>query len=711
MSVLLSRHRGGRATAVLTMLLAAAGPIVATDAAAATRDPAGAQQTRKKQAPEDQRVTETVTVTATRLPARIADMPTAIKVWSGENLQQLPAMVLDDALRWSPSVSLFRRTSSRAAHPTSQGLNLRGLAPSGVSRALVLVDGIPINDPFGGWIYWDRVPLLAIERIEVAKGGGSAPYGSQALAGVVQLDTRRANRTSVQLQVLSGEDSTSRFGLAVGTARPSFSVLATAEAFHTGGYVATAPAARGSVDTTVTSTHQAARLRFDLPGSATIVLEGLRERRSNGTPLQDNLTRVGGASGRWRGTTEQGFGGWNLHAFARSQRFESTFSRIGPGRNSEALVLEQRVPSTDLGAGGLAWMELGEHATVSAGGDWRRVAGHSKERVVVIGRRRAPGGRQYLGGGFSSLNWAPSSRWSVDLSLRADGWHQTPVDTPGEARSAFTLSPRGGFVFHPTDTTTLRASGYSAFRAPTLNELYRQFRVGNTLTQANPDLDQESLHGAEAGGSWTGRLGSGGSARLTLESTFYWNRLEDAVVNATQSVTPSLIRRKRQNLGDATVKGLELEGRLQLGRAWTVSTALTLMSAHFRGGEASAPGNQPTPESAAKAAIAGKRLPQVPDYRARSTIGYLTPSGWNVLASVSATGVQFEDDLNLFPLASAVTIDAGAQIPLRSGLQLTLRGENLLDHGVPVKRTPTLTLGPPRLIYGGIAINWPSGQR
>ena len=69
-----------------------------------------------------------------------------------------PALTLDDFLRRVPGFTLFRRTSSLVAHPTAQGVSLRGVGPSGASRSLVLADGIPLNDPFGGWVYWSRVP-------------------------------------------------------------------------------------------------------------------------------------------------------------------------------------------------------------------------------------------------------------------------------------------------------------------------------------------------------------------------------------------------------------------------------------------------------------------------------------------------------------------------------------------------------------------------
>jgi outer membrane receptor protein involved in Fe transport len=122
--------------------------------------------------------TEQVIVTATRSEQLIADVPASVNVVSSEQIEQSPAVVADDVLRQIPTFSLFRRTSSIASHPTAQGVSLRGVGPSGVSRTLVLLDQVPFNDPFGGWVYWTRVPLMDTERIEVVDGNTSNLYGN-----------------------------------------------------------------------------------------------------------------------------------------------------------------------------------------------------------------------------------------------------------------------------------------------------------------------------------------------------------------------------------------------------------------------------------------------------------------------------------------------------------------------------------------------------
>jgi outer membrane receptor protein involved in Fe transport len=91
----------------------------------------------------------------TRSEQQISDVPASATVVRAEEIKQSPAVAADDVLRQVPTFSLFRRTSSLAAHPTTQGVSLRGIGPSGVSRTLVLIDDVPFNDPFGGWVLLD----------------------------------------------------------------------------------------------------------------------------------------------------------------------------------------------------------------------------------------------------------------------------------------------------------------------------------------------------------------------------------------------------------------------------------------------------------------------------------------------------------------------------------------------------------------------------
>ncbi len=260
------------------------------------------------------RVAEQVTVTATRGDARVGDTPASVATLPRAALDATAAPAVDDALRQVAGFSLFRRTGSRAANPTAQGVSLRGLGASGASRALVLADGLPLNDPFGGWVYWARVPRLSLERVEVLRGGASDLYGSGALGGVVQLVTRSpASGRGLETEASAGSSSTLDASLTARGTRGEWSSRVSAQAFRTDGYVPVEPGSRGEVDTEAASRHAAldATVERRAFGDGRVFLRAMAygEDRENGTPLQVNDTRSGlGALGVDWGAPERGRG-------------------------------------------------------------------------------------------------------------------------------------------------------------------------------------------------------------------------------------------------------------------------------------------------------------------------------------------------------------------------------------------------------------------
>lgn len=649
--------------------------------------PAG--QAFAQDAREPARAEETVTVTATRRPFAIADLAAPVVSVSGTSLRGRAAVGLDEALRWTPQVSLLRRTPARAAHPTTQGLNLRGVAPSGTSRALVLIDGLPLTDAFGGWVYWSRVPPLMIEAVEIAPGGGSATFGNQSLAGTLQIVTRNApDELRAATSLSAGNLGSYRLGGFVGGALGNARLIGAIDVFSTAGYVATAAADRGPVDTKVGSSHQLLWLRAQAGAAWRLGGDLLREERQNGTPEQTNRTVSGGLQLAWEsGSDRRGVAG---RAQARWQEFESRFSRIGPDRVAEVPVLDQVVPAREAAVSVQGWTQPGVTSTVAAGVDWRHVSGTSEELILTIDRERAVGGNQNVGGLFVAAQVAPAGGLFLEAALRGDLWRNQELGD-GPARSLSALSPRVGGAWRVAPAWTLRAAGYRSFRAPTLNELYRQFRVGNVVTLANPDLEAEHLWGAEAG---IEHQYFAGDIDLTARVQAYVNELSDAIVNATLDTGPSLILRRRDNVGRARIRGIE--GALQAGiGAWRLDATAVWIDARF------------SDSGAGRVGLAGRRLPHVPTYRARISASWGVGK-WSALAALHATGPQFEDERNTLRLGAATTADLLVGYRVTDALEADLGVQNLFDSAVEVRRSSVLTLGPPATVSA--RLRWSPSQ-
>src|SRR5262249_27977263 len=177
-----------------------------------------------------------LTVTASRRPEALGETAASLIVLSSSDLRTTAGSELDDALRQVPGFQLFRRTPSRGANPTTQGATFRGLAGSGASRALVLEDGVPLNDPFGGWVYWGRVPDVAVDRLEVVRGGASDLYGSAAMAGVVQVVRAGTEVPRMDAELATGQEGLAQGAFVAAGRHGGWGARVMAEIYSTSGY-------------------------------------------------------------------------------------------------------------------------------------------------------------------------------------------------------------------------------------------------------------------------------------------------------------------------------------------------------------------------------------------------------------------------------------------------------------------------------------------
>ncbi|HXM35567.1 MAG TPA: TonB-dependent receptor plug domain-containing protein, partial [Pyrinomonadaceae bacterium] len=355
-------------------------------------------------------IAEQVTVAATRTETRLSETAASVIVLGSNDLKTTAAVTLDDALRQVAGFSLFRRSGSRTANPTSQGVSLRGLGGSGASRALVIADGVPLNDPFGGWVYWDRVPRESINQVEVLLGGASHLYGSAALGGVIDISTKRPEANAFSLATSYGNEMTPGASIYLSGERHGWAASLAAETFRTAGYVLVPANQRGRVDTRAGLRDASLNLHVEknfggagrVFGSASF----FGESRENGTPLQTNRTHLRQfvLGGDWHTTAA---GAVYAHAYGGTQLLDQNFTAISADRNSEALTRIQRVPVQVFGFSGKWARTIGApqqlSQTLVAGLDARTVRGASDEIAFVNGRPSSfigAGGREHSVGAY-----------------------------------------------------------------------------------------------------------------------------------------------------------------------------------------------------------------------------------------------------------------------------------------------------------------------
>jgi outer membrane receptor protein involved in Fe transport len=636
---------------------------------------------------------EAVNVTSSRTDVPRADPTVTVTVIPASELLSAAAVSIDDTLKMVPGFTLFRRTSSRVSNPTAQGVSLRGLGGTGASRSLVLANGIPLNDAFGGWVYWDKVPQAAIDRIEVQRGSGTDLYGADAVGGVVQILTVRPGRPLGRALLEGGNMDTGRVSIFGGSRSSGLVYSGGGQWFTTGGYIPVAVeqdaglSPRGPVDGKLASEHtsglvtlgyQAANgWRADAAGSV------FDEDRDNATPAQINSTASRSLSVDVAGGVGSGL--LSLRGFGGTQGYVQTFSAVNATRTSEALNRVQRVPTEVIGFGA-QWLQPLDRHVFLVGAETRHIDGTTIETPITAQGLEQPttraGGTQRLGSGFAQATLNFSDRLTVVGAAQTLYWHSSSANT-GFDKTLNSFNPRGSFTYRLTDVVAVRGSAYKGFRAPTLNEFYRGFRVGNTQTNPNEALLPERLKGGD-GGLLISR--GGVSARVTG----FWNILDDAITNITLSSTPALITKQRANADKVRAAGFEFEGDARLQSTLTVTFAAGILRSKFTG----------------TGSLSGNQVPQVPEYNLGIGARYAN-AGWTGSAQFRITGAQFEDDQNAFVLRRATVVDVYAGRHVVRQVQAFVAVENLFDNNYDVGRTPILTTGLPRAVRAGVQIALP----
>ena len=663
-----------------------------------------------------------VEVTANRASTLLIDVPISDIQLTRQDLQSTPALTLDDELRQVPGFSLFRRSSSRTANPTTQGVSLRGLGANGASRALVLQDGIPLNDPFGGWIYWDRVPAESIADIEIAQEGASSLYGSDALGGVVQFVSRPAEPAGLSLDTSYGNQNTPDLSLWAGGEKGRWESTFSGEVFNTDGYVLVPEADRGPVDTKASSEHGTADLMVGrkIGEKSEIFARGwyLDETRRNGTELQRNDTKLGqGALGA--NLDLGGFGALTLRFYADVQTYHQSFSSVTSvvsQRDTEILTDLQTVPSQGVGGAALWSRQVGKRQTLVAGFDDHEEIGASHDILFTKGApsaNQSSGGRQRTLGFFGEDLIQITPRWLLSLSARVDHWSNfdasivhTPISTGIPAvtqfadRSQNAFSPRATLRHQINSNFSWDASVYRAFRAPTLNELYRSFRQGNTITEANANLTAEHLTGVDAGMS-VDRF----KRRLEIRGVFFYNQIIDPVANVTcmpppdalpgcPAPVPNVIARIRENLGRISAPGFEAGATAHITHNFDLSAGYQFV-------------NSRVVSFSEGASLVGLWVAQVPHNSFTFQARYSNPRILFISVDGRFIGKQFDDDQNQFPLGNFFVLDAMASRSIGAGLEVFGAAENLFNEKYTTAATPVPQLGLPFAARIGLRYQFP----
>jgi outer membrane receptor protein involved in Fe transport len=654
--------------------------------------PAFAQDAASTPAPAAQ--TPEIVVTGRGLPETPATPAYDTQTLDRNTIVSTASGRLEDALENVAGFQQFRRSDSRSSNPSAQGVTLRALGGNATSRALVLLDGVPMTDPFFGYVPLSAIAPERLESIRVTRGGGSGPFGSGALAGTIELDSADA----ADLGLVSGQaliDNRGETELS-GSVAPQIGdgyAIASGRWDRGKGFFTTPEDQRvpATVRAKYDSWSASGRLVEPVSDDVTLQLRGLA--------FEDNrVLRFAGATTGMRGqdisARAVGRGPWQFDVLAYAQW--RNFNNRVISSSTYNLTLDQKDTPAN-GQGGKIEIRppVGGGHTLRVGADYRRGEGDLREDSYNAGtgvrtQQRFGGGVNTDWGVFAEDDWVLGALTLTggvrgDRYTIRDGYYRV-LSGDGSAvisdaqfgdRADWEFSWRGGAVFHATHALQVRAAAYTGFRLPTLNELYRPFVVFPVVTHANENLMPERLLGYEAGLDWEATPG------VKLSLTAFDNKMKDAITNVTIGVN----ERQRRNIPAIRAKGVELGGEAHLGRfSFNGSLAYTHARQHSPGTD-----------------LDGFRPSQTPAWAESATVSYRPTEHMLFSATLRHVGKQYEDDQQTDVLPAATTVDLFAQVPLIDRLSFVARAENLFDVKVITRNQGgSMDLGMPRTVWAGL---------
>ena len=692
-----------------------------------------------------------VVVSATRTNTTLEHMPLHTTVIGPEELAKAPAQTLDQLLREVSGVNMggapFYETD-----PTGHQTKLRGVTSN--ASVLVLVDGVPVLDPFYSTTQWFKMPLSAIDHIEVVRGGSSSLWGNQAVAGVINVITKKPVDNSTQIEANYGSLNTTipsvTQNLLLGN---GLALRLSGDLLNTTGYqttpsqfLSTVPGK--STDGATNGNAQVAAYYTPNADLSAFLRAGYHRQNEDiggyqfGQNLQTSPDAAAGFTKTIMGRGRADIRLWGQYLTFDKYNGAGCYLVSATTCNTTAVTspLVQFANSHDENPyhefGGSAILSSaalsGVLASAQGGVDYRLDGGQDSAwtynkptttngSAASINRINFGSGRQQFLGIFSQLRLVPLLRLEATVSVRYDYWTNTNgIAEMTKYTNGVAGAPIGGSVpssswgsFDPSlsvryalgDQVSVRGGAYRSFRAPGLNNLYRSYSSTTSISIANPNLSPSTLLGGELGMDFRTSI-------VTLGVTAFDDYTKDlittykvpnaaaappavvAICGPTLANCPATVN-FNTNSQNAVARGLEFVGSVRVTRSFTVDASYTYTESHYTATSTGDPINV--------------QLGAIPRNLATLGVTWDVTPRWNAYAGLRYSDFMYLDINQTIPQPAFVLV--GASMSYRVAKQLQLYGGvvNLTNASyvdVGTTSAASQTLGLPRTVTAGVRCEW-----
>jgi outer membrane receptor protein involved in Fe transport len=706
---------------------------------------ATAQSTQNTTTPPEIATLSPVTVSAGR-GLDLESLPFSTTVIPREDVLNSPETSTDQIINKIPGI-FVNQIPSTSLHPTGSTFSIRGFGTSTNVNTLVMVDGIPFNDPFFRTVNWARIPKNSIESIEVIRGGGATSlWGNLAMGGVVNIVTRPPQEDKLSVYSDYGSYSSLNAGFSgqiFKTDKMSLGISydrsqtqgynATPEQYRNPYMTATASQVNNltlySIFTPSADSKYYAKLNLNETSETTATWQ-------NASNQWNNYVLSAGGTTRFTDNSSVNFNAWGAFQQMKTTNSDQTptFNIFTPSIGVPYMSQNETDNYQNFGMSVFYQKDFGQFKDVKFGVDGRVIS--SDDNI-----------NQYATNGFNSANLINKGQNSfqglfvtgtykfkdapvdINFGLREDfyqvtnsslsgnvytaGKAPTPIDAPLANNSYASFNPTLGIKYYVNDNFDLRAAVYRNFAAPGMNQLYRTFLSGSSITIANPNLAPQTNFGQEIGFDLRTK-----EKDASLSVTVFNNNLSNFIDGATMCTTVATCNpliagtglaagsitslRQNVNAGSATLRGYEFLGQATLSKTVKVNLGFTQTWAYLTSSDyVASPTNEQLGQVPPWMVNAGVQWQATPELALSGQLQSF-PSFWNNTAHT-----QLNDGATLVNLGFRYQLDKTVQL---YGNVQNLFNVNYLAQGMTytayqssaVSSSGVPSMGPPRWFTFGV---------